>query len=439
MDGASLLALITPQTPAAAGLPPGGAPAGGASGAGFAALLGATELAGLTADQQAALGQLLADPAGLLADAADAGGKISPPAAIVDLLSALGVDLKRLLAGARQAATPGAGAGPEASDVVAESVEALWKMLEGFLPNDGQSAEPTREDPAMAGIGGLVAPLVAPGQPLSPGPAMTGQAPPAGPNDAPAAGVEASAEAFWQLARAALPEGQKAQMAVPPTESHATARAVGPPAAPADLFVAALAVQEGDAESNGPELGGGANAGIGTLLDAGGSLPGRAALAAAPDAVPFRAVPLAGDGVAVPVGERGWERAFAERVVWLVNQQVQAAEVKLNPPHLGPVEVRLALNGQEASVTFTVAHGSVRDAVEQAIPRLREMFAEQNLQIVNVDVGQRDASSQASTGERNGSARASSGRAAVASAEIPDAAAPRRREGGLPGLVDEYA
>lgn len=439
MDGASLPSLMTPPGLAGSGLPHAATSAVDARRAGFAALLGATELAGLSAEQQAALRQLLADPAGTLAPVAEAAGKMSPPAAIVDLLSVLGVDLGRVVAGGREAATPGADGSAEAGGVVAGPVAALWKMLEALLPEEGQAAEPAEEDLADAGIGGLVLPLVAPGHPLPPGSAVADQTEPTRLSETPTADVEAPADPLRQLTRAVLPEGRKGEMAAPPTESHAPVRAVGPPVTLADAVAAAPGVQDSDPEVNRPQIGGDANAGIRAMLDAEGTLPGRAALAAALDSIPFRAAPPAGDGVAVPVGERGWERVFAERIVWLVSQQVQAAEVKLNPPHLGPVEVRLALNGQEANVSFTVAHGAVRDAVEQAIPRLREMFAEQNLQIVNVDVGQRDASSQASTGDRNGSAPASPGRAAVANGGVPDHAAPRRSDGGLSGLVDEYA
>ena len=179
--------------------------------------------------------------------------------------------------------------------------------------------------------------------------------------------------------------------------------------------------------------------GLATALDAVGTAAARSGLAPAPEVVPARVAALVNDAVSVPVGERGWDRAFGERVLWLVGQQVQAAEVKLNPPHLGPVEVRLSLTGQDASVSFTVAHGATRDAIEQAIPRLRELFAEQQLQIVNVDVGQRDAAGQASQGDRWGhAARPVSGAVAHAGAADSEPVV-RVRGGGLPGLVDEYA
>jgi hypothetical protein len=202
-----------------------------------------------------------------------------------------------------------------------------------------------------------------------------------------------------------------------------------------------LAVLEARAPADAVERTDGADLarGLATALEATQGGAGRAGLGAAAEGQTARPGGPVSTAVAVPFGERGWERAFGERVVWLVGQQLQAAEVRLNPPHLGPVEVRLSLTGQEANLSFTVAHGATRDAIEQAIPRLRELFADQQLQIVNVDVGQRDASSQASTGDRWGRAGEAPseprGRSGPADAE-PTA---RPRVGGLPGLVDEYA
>ena len=80
----------------------------------------------------------------------------------------------------------------------------------------------------------------------------------------------------------------------------------------------------------------------------------------------------------------------------MVNQQVQAAEIKLNPPNLGAVEVRVNVDGDEVQVSFTAQQGLAREALEAAIPRLREMFAEQGLNLADVDVSPRDS------GERRG-------------------------------------
>jgi hypothetical protein len=138
-----------------------------------------------------------------------------------------------------------------------------------------------------------------------------------------------------------------------------------------------------------------------------------------------------------PIGGRAWDRALGERVLWLVGQQIQAAEIKLNPPHLGPVEVRLTLSGSEASLSFGTPHAPVREAIEQALPRLREQLAEQNLVLVNVDVGDRGVFGQAQGRQE-----------ARHSAFVPTAAqtAPEAQRAGhagnrgeSSGLVDEYA
>ena len=93
----------------------------------------------------------------------------------------------------------------------------------------------------------------------------------------------------------------------------------------------------------------------------------------------------------VPVGGKGWDQAFGQRVAWVVNQQVQAAEIKLNPPNLGAIEVRVNVDGDEVQVSFTAQQGLAREALEAAIPRLREMFAEQGLNLADVDVSPRDS------------------------------------------------
>ncbi|MEW8283797.1 MAG: hypothetical protein AB2767_15245, partial [Candidatus Thiodiazotropha taylori] len=40
-----------------------------------------------------------------------------------------------------------------------------------------------------------------------------------------------------------------------------------------------------------------------------------------------------------PVGQPGWDQAVGERIQWMVNQNIQQAEIKLTPPNLGPLEI----------------------------------------------------------------------------------------------------
>lgn len=95
--------------------------------------------------------------------------------------------------------------------------------------------------------------------------------------------------------------------------------------------------------------------------------------------------------VSVPVGEAGWGRAVGEQVVWHVSQNIQSANLRLNPQHLGPLEMQVQMEGDKATLAFTSQHAMVRDALESALPRLRDMFAQSGLDIVDVNVSQEHA------------------------------------------------
>ncbi len=88
-----------------------------------------------------------------------------------------------------------------------------------------------------------------------------------------------------------------------------------------------------------------------------------------------------------PVGKQGWDQELGSRMVWMSKQDLQSAQLRLNPAHLGPLEVRLSVQqDQTATVTFLSNHAPVRDAVEAAIPRLREMLADNGVNLGGVDV-----------------------------------------------------
>lgn len=123
--------------------------------------------------------------------------------------------------------------------------------------------------------------------------------------------------------------------------------------------------------------------------------------------------------LAVPqrLHEAGWSQALGERLVLMAGREQQTAEIKLNPAHLGPLEVKLSLQQDQASVSFLSQHAPVREALEQAIPRLREMFNQQDLQLVNVDVGQRREQAHGGDGTGRGHGRESSHNRPVADSE----------------------
>lgn len=80
--------------------------------------------------------------------------------------------------------------------------------------------------------------------------------------------------------------------------------------------------------------------------------------------------------IEAPLRSPMFSQELGERIVWLSSRQGQVAEIALNPPHLGPMEVKLTLSGGEAGAQFFSPHPQVRDAIEAALPKLRESLAE---------------------------------------------------------------
>jgi flagellar hook-length control protein FliK len=87
------------------------------------------------------------------------------------------------------------------------------------------------------------------------------------------------------------------------------------------------------------------------------------------------------------VGTPGWDGALGQKVLWMATRQQQVAEMHLNPPNLGPLEVRLTISNDQASAQFVSHHPAVREAIEAALPRLREMLADSGITLGNVQVG----------------------------------------------------
>jgi flagellar hook-length control protein FliK len=95
-----------------------------------------------------------------------------------------------------------------------------------------------------------------------------------------------------------------------------------------------------------------------------------------------------------PLGTRDWGEALGDRILWMVGRTIQGATLRVTPPHLGSIDIQLTMQQDQTNVSFTTQNGAVREALEAAIPRLREMFGESNLQLANVDVSQRQAEDQ---------------------------------------------
>ena len=89
-----------------------------------------------------------------------------------------------------------------------------------------------------------------------------------------------------------------------------------------------------------------------------------------------------------------WQQEFGEKILWMHSKSVQVAELRLNPQHLGPVSIRVDVSQDQATLAFTVQHSAVREAIEAAMPRLRDMLQGQQLNLADVNVSQDHSAEQ---------------------------------------------
>ncbi len=93
--------------------------------------------------------------------------------------------------------------------------------------------------------------------------------------------------------------------------------------------------------------------------------------------------------IAQPFAKAGWDEAISQRVLWMAQDKLQSASLTLNPPQLGPVQVTVQIENQQASVQFVAASVQVQQALQDALPVLRDMFGQAGLSL-----GQAHVSSQ---------------------------------------------
>jgi flagellar hook-length control protein FliK len=139
------------------------------------------------------------------------------------------------------------------------------------------------------------------------------------------------------------------------------------------------------------------------------------------------------------VGTAAWNTDLGQQVTWMVREKIQVAELHLNPPDLGPLDIKLTVGEHETTAVFTSPHGAVREAIESALPRLREVLAESGVTLGNTSVtadSSRDG--PASDPSRQPARREADGTAADSAAirgPLSDSEYGMRRN----GLVDLFA
>ncbi|SAL63098.1 flagellar hook-length control protein FliK [Caballeronia humi] len=146
--------------------------------------------------------------------------------------------------------------------------------------------------------------------------------------------------------------------------------------------------------------------------------------------------------IAPHVGSSAWDDAFSQKVVFLSNAHQQSAELTLNPKDLGPLQVTLQVNDNHAHALFVSQHAQVREAVEAALPKLREAMEANGISLGSTSVNDGFARQSGQSGQQGGRESGRGGRDGGGVAGVDDSGGttavnmPTRR---TVGLVDTFA
>jgi flagellar hook-length control protein FliK len=99
---------------------------------------------------------------------------------------------------------------------------------------------------------------------------------------------------------------------------------------------------------------------------------------AAPPAIP----------IPTPLSSRDWSSDFAQTVTWVAARRYQSADLTLNPPALGNIEISLKFDSDRSTATavFVSSSAEVRETIETALPKLREMLAGAGIELGQANV-----------------------------------------------------
>ncbi len=152
------------------------------------------------------------------------------------------------------------------------------------------------------------------------------------------------------------------------------------------------------------------------------------------------AAPAAQARIDTPLHSPAWSHSLGDRMVWLARNEQQSAQISITPPQLGPIQITLNLNGDQASAVFASPHAEVRQAIQDALPQLRDMLSAAGINLGQANVGSQMAQQGREFAEQFAAGNRSGGETAILPADDQAAV----HSAGLPlqrgrGMVDLFA
>lgn len=139
-----------------------------------------------------------------------------------------------------------------------------------------------------------------------------------------------------------------------------------------------------------------------------------------------------------PVGHADWSNELGNKLNWMATAQRQQADLVLNPPQLGRVEISLTVTGDQATAVFASASSEVRELLEDSLPRLREILSGAGINLGEAEVGA-ESSNRFGTQDQPGDNGAGARGRALPGDDMGMIAIPGARMTSGRGMVDIFA
>ena len=99
-----------------------------------------------------------------------------------------------------------------------------------------------------------------------------------------------------------------------------------------------------------------------------------------------------------PSRSPNWSQALSQRVLYMASHKMQEAKITLNPEKLGSIQVKLNIDkDQVVHVSMQTQQGTTREAIEQAMPKLKEMLESAGMAFGSLDVSDQRRDTNASS------------------------------------------
>ncbi|WP_286233275.1 flagellar hook-length control protein FliK [Thalassotalea sediminis] len=110
----------------------------------------------------------------------------------------------------------------------------------------------------------------------------------------------------------------------------------------------------------------------------------------------------------IAINRKDFSVAVKEKVMVMINQKLRQLEIRLDPPELGSMQVKINMQNEQAAVNFVVQNPQAKDALEQHMGKLKDMLEQSGVDVGDANIEQREPQSDGDTELNGGSSQSGS-------------------------------